>query len=45
MFEGLVTSSKVERINRGYVTHYTIQTYVIRDQNYSNMIMVVSERA
>ena len=25
MFEGLVTYSKVKRINRGYVTHYTIK--------------------
>ena len=24
MFEGLVTYSKVKRINRGYVAHYTI---------------------
>ena len=24
VFEGLVTYSKVKRINRGYVTHYTI---------------------
>ena len=32
MFEGLVTYSKVKRINCGYVTHYTIKTYV-RDQD------------
>ena len=25
MFEGLVTYSKVKRVNRGYVTHYTIK--------------------
>ena len=25
MFEGLVTYSKLKRINRGYVTHYTIK--------------------
>ena len=25
VFEGLVTYSKVKRINRGYVTHYTIK--------------------
>ena len=36
VFEGLVTYSKVKRINRGYVTHYTlkltleIRTIVIR---------------
>ena len=25
VFEGLVTYSKIKRINRGYVTHYTIK--------------------
>ena len=35
MFEGLVTFSKVERIDRGYVTHYSIKL-TLRDQDYSS---------
>ena len=38
LFEGLVTYSKVKRINRGYVTHYTIKL-TLRDQDYSNIII------
>ena len=38
MFEGLVTHSKVKRINRGYITLYTIKL-TLRDQDYSNMII------
>ena len=37
MFEGLVTYSKVKRINRGCATRYTIKL-PLRDQDYSNMI-------
>ena len=29
VFEGLVTYSKVKRINRGYVTHYTINISIV----------------
>ena len=38
VFEGSVTYSKVRRINRGYVTHYTIKL-TLRDQDYSNMVI------
>ena len=34
----LVTYSKVKRINRGYVTHYTIKL-ALRDQDYSSMVI------
>ena len=37
MFEGLVTYSKVKRINRGYVTHYTIKL-TLRDQDYKSNV-------
>ena len=36
--EGLVTYSKVERVNRGYITHYTIK-FTLKDQDYSSMII------
>ena len=42
MLDGLVTySSKVKRINRGYVTHYTIKLTLGIRTNYSNMIIVL----
>ena len=41
VFEGLVTYSKVKRINRGYVTHYTIKL-TFRDQDYSNTYSLTS---
>ena len=36
MFGGLVTYSKVKRINRGYTTRFTIK---LRDHDYSNIII------
>ena len=33
-----VAYSKVKRINRGYVTHYTIKL-MLRDQDYSSIII------
>ena len=42
VFEGLVTYSKVKMINRGYyVTHYVYYKTYVRDQEYSNMIIVL----
>ena len=39
VFEGLISYSyKVKRINRGYITRYTIQL-TLRGQHYSNMII------
>ena len=39
VFEGLISYSyKVKRINRGYITRYTIQL-TLRGQDYSNMII------
>ena len=35
VFEGLVTYSKVKRMNRGYMTRYTIKL-TLKDQDYSN---------
>ena len=32
VFEGLVTYSKVKRINRGYITRYTVKL-TLKDQN------------
>ena len=37
MFEGLVTYSKVKRINRGYVTHYTLKL-TLGDQDYKSNV-------
>ena len=38
VFEGLLTYSKVKKINRGYITRYAIKL-TLRDQNYSYMII------
>ena len=40
--KGLGSYSKVKRINRGYVTHYTIKL-TLRDQDYINSSMIIKK--
>ena len=48
MFEGLVTYSKIKRINRGYVTHYTIKLTlgirtVVVDSHIQRIVLATEE--